>query len=86
MAMTPSNEIPPTHNQPPLSAKARGLALARIVLGIGQIIGATVSLILLLQTGVNGLSVSATVFTGLLTLASKLVFRSGRKTHSDCHL
>jgi len=48
--------------------------------------GATISLVLLLQTGVNGLSVTATVITGLLALASKLLFHSERKIHSDSNL
>lgn len=75
MAMKPSCEDAQTHSLSRILAKKRTVGVVRIALGIGQIMGATVSLILLLQTGVNGLSVSATVLTGLLTLASKLLFR-----------
>ncbi len=75
MAMTPSRKIGSTKSQPPNSVKEKTFALVRIVLGTGQIVGATVSLVLLLRTGINGPSVSVTVFTGLLTLTSKLLFR-----------
>ena len=50
------------------------MAVLRIILGTGQIMGAIVTLILLLRTGVNGLSLSAILITVLLTLASKLFF------------
>jgi hypothetical protein len=49
-------------------------AVLRIILGTSQVMGATVSLILLVQTGVNGLSLAAILITVLLTLASKLQF------------
>lgn len=52
------------------------MAVLRIILGTGQIMGAIVSLILLLHTGVNGLSLSAIMITVLLTPASKLFFHS----------
>jgi len=81
MAMTPSHENLPSSNRSRISARIRRLAFVRIVLGTGQIMGATVSVILLLQTGVNGLSLSATAITGLLVLISSLIFRSG-KAHS----
>jgi len=81
MAMTPLHENPPSSNRSRISARIRRLAFVRIVLGAGQIMGATVSVILLLQTGVNGLSLSATAITGVLMLASKLLFRRQTKTH-----
>lgn len=61
--------------QPPLTPRERKLAFLRIGLGTAQIMGATVSLILLLQTGTSGLSVGAVVLTGLITVVSMLLFR-----------
>ena len=57
-----------------LTRHQRLMAVLRIILGTGQIMGAIVTLILLLQTGVNGLSLSVILITVLLTLASKLFF------------
>lgn len=57
-----------------LTRRQRLMAGLRIILGTGQIMGAIVTLILLLRTGVNGLSLSAILITVLLTLASKLFF------------
>ena len=59
-----------------LTRRQRLMAVLRTILGTGQIMGAIVTLILLLQTGVNGLSLSAIMITVLLTPASKLFFHS----------
>ena len=59
-----------------LIRRQRLMAVLRTILGTGQIMGAIVTLILLLQTGVNGLSLSAIMITVLLTPASKLFFHS----------
>jgi hypothetical protein len=53
-------------------------AIVRIVLGIAQIFGATFSFTLLIQTGVNPLSLGAVIVTGLLTTISVLLF--GKRT------
>lgn len=58
-----------------LTPGQRKLAYLRIGLGTVQVMGATVSLILLLRTGINDLSVGAVVLTGLVTVASLLLFR-----------
>jgi hypothetical protein len=50
-------------------------AVVRIVLGQAQIIGATVSLYCLIATGANALTMWAVSVTGLLVVASKLLFR-----------
>jgi len=58
-----------------LTRRQRCMAIVRVTLGTSQIIAATVTLVLLLQTGVNQLSLTAVLITVLLTLASKLFFR-----------
>ena len=55
------------------AAKKRTLAILRLVLGTAQIMGATVSIILLAQSGVNHLSLSAFGFTVLVMLFSLLL-------------
>ena len=58
-----------------LTRRQRLMAIVRISLGTSQVMAATVTLVLLLRTGVNALSLTAGLITVLLTLASKLFFR-----------
>ncbi len=53
----------------------RRWAVVRILLGTAQVMGATVSAYLLLQTGTNAWSLGAVTVTGLLVVLSKLLFR-----------
>ncbi len=85
MAMQPLTECPPSPGQSGVSRKSRTLAALRIVLGLGQVVGAGISLILLLQTGVNRLSVWAAAVTGLLVWTSLWVFRRGTQVPADRH-
>jgi hypothetical protein len=55
----------------------RRLAVLRIVLGLGQVVGVTAALCSLIQTGMSGLTVVATLVTLLPAVVSKLLF--GRK-------
>ncbi|HUG19679.1 MAG TPA: hypothetical protein VMM56_11910 [Planctomycetaceae bacterium] len=65
-------------NQQPISPRERRLAIVRIVLGTGQIMGATVALILLVRTGVSTLSTIAVAITGLMTVSSLILFPKGK--------
>jgi len=58
-----------------LTRRQRLMAIVLISLGTSQVMAATVTLVLLLRTGVNTLSLTAVLITVLLTLASKLLFR-----------
>jgi hypothetical protein len=49
-------------------------AIVRIVLGLGQMTGAAVAMMLLVQTGVNSLSFGAVILTCMLTTTSVLLF------------
>ena len=61
--------------------RTRRWAVARLILGMLQIFGAVVSLVLLLQTGFNTVSVGSVVITGLLTTVSVLLFGSRRSAN-----
>jgi hypothetical protein len=50
-------------------------AVARIVLGPAQVMGATASAYLLVQTGPSTLTLGAVAITGLLVVVSKLLYR-----------
>ncbi len=52
----------------------RRWAIVRILLGFGQVFGASLSLGLLIKTGINKLSLGSAVVTGLLTTVSVLLF------------
>jgi hypothetical protein len=52
----------------------RTWAVVRIVLGIVQVMGATVALVFLLQTGASGLTIAATDVTLCFTCLSRLLF------------
>ncbi len=60
--------------RPPTPAERRW-AVVRILLGTAQVMGATMSAYLLLQTGTNAWSLGAVAVTGLLVVLSKLLFR-----------
>ena len=57
------------------TASERRWAVVRLILGQLQMMGAVVSFVLLLQTGINRLSLGAVVVTSLLTGLSLLLFR-----------
>jgi uncharacterized membrane protein (UPF0136 family) len=69
-----------TAKEPP-TAKEKAWAVVRIVLGLAQVMGATLALYLLVQTGTSGLTIAAVVVTGLLTAGSTLLF-GGRKENA----
>ncbi len=60
----------------PAHRRTFGWAIFRWILGMGQIIGSTASATLLLSTGPSRLAVGGVAFTGLLTLTSRLLFRT----------
>ena len=53
----------------------RRRAVLGLILGQAQVIGATAALVLLLQGGVSAPAMWAAVLTGIVTLASILLFR-----------
>ena len=57
--------------------RERAWAVVRIILGLGQMIGAIVSVCLLIEIGINEWSLGMVVGTCLLTCISVLLF--GRK-------
>ena len=59
--------------RPTIREKAWGVV--RIVLGLAQVIGATASAYVLVQTGLSTLTLVAVVITGLLVVVSNLLFR-----------
>ena len=61
------------HGEKP-TPKELAWAIVRLVLGLGQMTGAVVALMLLVQTGVNSLSFGAVILTCLLTTTSVLLF------------
>ena len=56
-------------------------AIVRLVLGIAQMEGAVLSMVLLVATGLSRQTLTATIGTGLLTAVSRWVFRT--KTDPD---
>jgi hypothetical protein len=65
----------PRRDEP--TPRDKAWAIVRLVLGLGQMTGAVVALMLLLQTGVNSASIAAVILTCLLTSVS--VFLFGRR-------
>jgi hypothetical protein len=55
--------------------RERAWAVVRIILGLGQMIGAIVSVYFLIETGVNAMSLGAVTVTCMLTVTSRLLFR-----------
>lgn len=47
-------------------------AVVRVALGLAQVMGATVALYLLVQTGINGLTMGTTAVTLFCTVLSRL--------------
>jgi hypothetical protein len=62
--------------QPQLGTERRW-AIVRLVLGLLQIVGARFSLALLVEAGVNRLSLASVAVSGLLTTLSVLLFGKG---------
>jgi hypothetical protein len=60
--------------------REKGWAVVRVGLGLAQVMAATVTLVLLVQTGANEWSLGAVTLTGLLVLLSKCLFRGSRGT------
>lgn len=58
----------------PLTPSERWRALVRLWLGLAQMAGAVVSLVLLGMTGVNALSLGTAAFTTALSLTSRVLF------------
>jgi hypothetical protein len=63
----------PTPTDEP-TAKEKLQAVGQIALGLAQVMGATVAFYLLVQTGLNEWSVGAAAVTGVLTLATRILF------------
>ncbi len=57
------------------TASERAWAVVRIILGLLQVMAATISLYLLVEMGANGVTLLAAGVTGLLVLMSKWLFR-----------
>ena len=64
-----------------LAAPVNAWAILRFALGMAQMFGAVFSLGLLVATGVNQLTLTATITTCLLTVVSILLF--GRKSNRE---
>jgi hypothetical protein len=59
----------------------RPLALLRVGLGLAQVMGATITLYLLLMSGVSALTMAGTAVTLVLSLLSRLIF--AKLDHQD---
>jgi hypothetical protein len=57
-----------------MSKMGRAWAVLRIGLGLAQVIGATITLVLLVQTGMTTPTIVATVVTLLFVTLSRLLF------------
>ncbi len=57
--------------------------MIRLILGIIEIIGATISLVLLIQTGINTLSIGACVVTSFFTIISRFLFSTAWKRDNE---
>ena len=57
-----------------ITARQRHWAIVRLSLGVGQMMGASTALLLLIQTGMNPWSLGAVVVTCVLTGASVFLF------------
>jgi hypothetical protein len=53
-------------------------ALFRVWMGLAQMAGATISLVLLVRTGLNGTSLAAAGLTTFLSLLSRVLFKKQR--------
>jgi hypothetical protein len=66
------------HESEPVTGKQRAWALVRLILGLLQMMGAVISAYLLLQIGVNALSLTAVVLTCFCTSVSVVLFGSAK--------
>jgi hypothetical protein len=66
----------------PIDVRGWNWGIIRSLLGFAQMLGATVSLILLFVTGVNTYTLSGVIITGVLTTISVLLF-GGRRGDKD---
>ena len=57
------------------AVQPRWRAVLRLALGQAQVIGATITLILLIQGGVSAPAIWGVILTGLVSLVSILLFR-----------
>ncbi len=53
-------------------------AVVRLIFGLIQVTGATAALIFLLQSGASIFTITSVTITGLITIASRLLFRRER--------
>lgn len=72
----PAQIIRTMHAHPKSAAvQPRWRAVLRLVLGQAQVIGATITLVLLLKGGVSDRAIWCVILTGLVSLVSVLLFR-----------
>ena len=77
-AVTAGRPLPkPAQDRDSPSPHEKAWAVARLVLGLLQVMGATVSVYLLIELGVHALSLGSVAVTCLFTTVSVLLF--GRK-------
>jgi hypothetical protein len=80
MRLAMNERVEPDEDAP--TSKEKAWAVLQLILGQAQVMGAVVAIYLLVETGVNALSLGATVVTCLLTTTSVLLFggrnRKGR--------
>ncbi|HZU30222.1 MAG TPA: hypothetical protein VFB79_03850 [Candidatus Angelobacter sp.] len=57
-----------------MNTQTQGWAIVRLVLGLLQMFGAVFAAVLIVQTGLNSVSIGAAIATGLLTLLSISLF------------
>jgi aquaporin Z len=73
------SEANPKRTYERVTHKERRWVMIRLVLGVAQIVGATISLVLLIRTGVSKLSIEACVVTTFFTIMSRLLFSTAWK-------
>lgn len=66
-----------------LSFGPEDLSRFRFALGMAQMFGVFTSVILLVETGVNDLSLGSVIGTGLLTTLSRLLFKGRSATSGE---
>lgn len=66
-----------------LNLSPEHLSRLRFALGMAQMFGAVFSLTLIVETGVNAWSLASIIGTGLLTGASRLIFRRQSSAHGE---
>lgn len=58
------------------TARTRKWAIVRLIFGQAQVIGATMTLVFVIQAGTSGVTIWAAVLTAMVTLTSLLLFKS----------